>query len=109
MAYDEKLAKRMRAVMEGSPELVEKKMFGGVGFMLRGNMACGVHKDKMVLRIDRSQHDEIMSLPHTSPFDITGKAMKGWLLVQPEAIADDEQLAEWVQLGVDFALTLPPK
>jgi hypothetical protein len=109
MAYDEKLTERIRAALKDAPGMEEKKMFGGVGFMLRGNMACGVHKDRLVLRVDRQEHDEIMRMPHTSPFDITGKAMKGWLLVEPEGLESEKHFQEWVSMGVDYSLTLPPK
>jgi len=109
MAYDMELVKRIRARMEGLPTLEEKKMFGGVGFLLHGNMACGVHKNSMIVRVAPEKHTELMARPHTRPFDMTGRPMKGWLVVDPEGCRSEEQLDAWVKEGVDFALSLPPK
>ncbi|UCF60968.1 MAG: TfoX/Sxy family protein [Anaerolineaceae bacterium] len=109
MAYDEGLAQRVREMLDDPPSLVEKKMFGGVGFMLHGNMACGVHGDRLIVRIGPEGHEQAMSLPHTAPFDITGRAMKGWVMVEAAGYESDDDLNAWVQRGVDFALTLPPK
>ena len=83
MAYNEKLAERIRAELSGVP-FVEKKMFGGVGFLLHGNMACGVHKNSMIVRVDPEKHDALLKKPHTRPFDITGRPMKGWLIVDAD-------------------------
>ena len=109
MAYDEGLALRIREVLDELSGLVEKKMFGGVGFMVQGNMACGVHKDKLIVRVGPERHEEAMSRPHTRPFDITGRPMKGWVMVVADGYESDDDLKDWVQQGVDFALTLPPK
>ena len=109
MPYDLKLADRIRARIAGLPSLEEKKMFGGVGFLLNGNMACGVHKDSLVVRFNPEKHAELMARPHVRPFDMTGRPMKGWLLVEADGCRTDAQLAGWVQEGVDFALSLPPK
>jgi hypothetical protein len=84
-------------------------MFGGVGFMIDGNMACGVHKDLLVVRVGPDAHQAAMAKPHTLPFDITGRAMNGWVMVSAEGCAEDKALAAWVTEGVDFALTLPAK
>jgi hypothetical protein len=109
MAYDEGLAQRVREALDESTDLVEKKMFGGVGFMLRGNMACGVHKDMLIVRVGPENYEDAMNRPYTAPFDITGRAMKGWVMVQSEGYESDDDLRAWTQQGVDFALTLPPK
>ena len=109
MAYDLELAKRIRAKIAGLPTLEEKKMFGGVGFLLNGNLACGVNKDRMIVRVDPNKHAELLTRAHVHPFDITGKPMKGWLIVEPEGHKTDKQLSAWVKEGVDFALTLPKK
>ena len=109
MAYDEKLAVRIRDALGDQPGLVEKKMFGGVGFMVQGNMACGVHKDMLIVRVGPEAYDETMKYPHTRPFDMTGKAMKGWVMVEPGGFASEAELKEWVAAGLNFALTLPPK
>jgi TfoX/Sxy family transcriptional regulator of competence genes len=109
MAYDDVLGGRIRAILLGQPGLVEKKMFGGVGFMVQGNMACGVHKDMLIVRVGPEAYEETMSYPHTRPFDMTGRAMKGWVMVEPEGFETESQLKEWVRSGLEFALTLPPK
>jgi len=108
MAYDLKFAERMRAELQGVP-FVEKKMFGGVGFLLNGNLACGIYKDDMVLRIDPAKHEMFLKKKHAKPFALRGKPMKGWLLVEPDGCKTAKQLSAWIKEGVDFALTLPPK
>jgi hypothetical protein len=108
MAYDLKLAARIRLQLEGVT-FVEKKMFGGVGFLLQGNMACGVYKEDLVVRIDPEKHNALLKKPHAKVFDITGKPMKGWLLVEPGGVKTARQLSAWVKEGVEFAGTLPPK
>ena len=109
MAYDEKLAQKIRQVLADQQGLVEKKMFGGVGYMIRGNMACGVNKDKLIVRVGPQGHETAMARPHTLPFDITGTAMTGWVMVAPEGCMDDTDLRAWVQEGIDFSLTLLAK
>jgi TfoX/Sxy family transcriptional regulator of competence genes len=108
MAYDIKLAERIRFFLDGMP-VVEKKMFGGVGFLIHGNMACGVCKDDLVVRVDPEKHSALLKKSHAKVFDITGKPMKGWLLVEPGGVRTAKQLSVWVKEGIDFALTLPPK
>jgi TfoX/Sxy family transcriptional regulator of competence genes len=88
---------------------VEKKMFGGVGFLLNGNMACGVNKDNLILRVDPQKHAALLKKPHAKPFDLSGKPMKGWLVVEADGVKTDRQLGAWVKEGTEFALTLPPK
>ena len=109
MAYDEGLAQRIRDVLGEQPRLVEKKMFGGVGFMIHGNMACGVHKDALIVRVGPEGYEEALAKPHTRPFDMTGRPMKGWVMVTPDGYESDEVLEDWVQQGLDFALSLPAK
>ena len=109
MAYDEGLAGRIRDVLDQQPGLVEKKMFGGMAFLVHGNMACGVHKDMLMVRVGPDRYDEMMQIPETRPFDLTGRPMKGWLLVEPEGMDNKSTLKDWLKQGVDFALTLPPK
>jgi hypothetical protein len=109
MAYDEVLAERVNEIMDKFQDHEAKKMFGGVGYLLSGNMAVGVHKDKLIVRLGHDGFEEKMSMPHTVPFDITGKAMKGWLMVEPGGVESDEDLNYWIDQGVDFAKSLPPK
>ena len=108
MAYSLKLAERIRDQLEGMP-YVEKKMFGGVGYLLHGNMACGVIKDDLIVRVDPEKHAALLKRPHARPFDMTGRPMKGWLVVEPDGIKTAKQLSSWVRLGVEFAVTLPAK
>jgi TfoX/Sxy family transcriptional regulator of competence genes len=108
MAYNLKLAERIRSQLEGVP-FVEKKMFGGVGFLLNGNMTCGVNKDNLIVRVDPEKHVDLLKKPHTKPFDLTGKPMKGWLLVEADGVKTEKQLSAWVKDGVEFAATLPAK
>jgi hypothetical protein len=109
MAYDEGLAERVEQALGERPDLVAKKMFGGVGYMIRGNMACGVNKDALIVRVGPEQYEEALDKPHTKPFDITGRAMRGWVMVAAGGTESDEALADWIQQGVGFALSLPPK
>ena len=108
MAYNLKLAERIRSHLDGVP-VVEKKIFGGVGFLLNGNMACGVNKDNMIVRVDPEKQDTLLKKSYTKPFDLTGKPMKGWLLVDGDGVKTEKQLSAWVKEGVEFASTLPAK
>ena len=109
MAYDEGLAQRIQELLAGRPGLVEKKMFGGVGYMLHGNMACGVNKDDLIVRVAPDSNDELLARPHARQFDLTGRPMKGWILVAAAGYESDADLQEWVDLGVAYALSLPAK
>ena len=109
MAYDEGLAHRVRDLLAERPGLIEKKMFGGIAFMLQGNMACGVNKEDLIVRVGPEQYEAALATPHARPFDITGRAMKGWVMVGPEGYEADDALEAWVRQGIDFALSLPPK
>ena len=104
MAYDEKLADRIRKRLGQRAGLTEKKMFGGIGFMLNGNMAVGVHGDELIVRIAPERTDEALEQPHTRIFDMSGRPMKGWLLVGPGADFD-----AWIAEGASYAASLPPK
>jgi TfoX/Sxy family transcriptional regulator of competence genes len=108
MAYDEKLAGRIRNEL-GTIPFVERKMFGGVGFLVQGNMACGVRKRSMIVRVDPAKHESLLKKPGARVFDITGKPMKGWLMVDPDGYKTAKQLGAWVKEGIEFALTLPAK
>jgi len=109
MPYNIELARRMRDRLRETPHLTEKAMFGGVAFMVNGNMACGVHKQALIVRIGQAKHAQAMAQPHTHPFDLTGRPMPGWVLVDPESVASDEALHAWMQMGLDFANSLPAK
>jgi TfoX/Sxy family transcriptional regulator of competence genes len=109
MAYDEGLATRVREVLGDQPELVEKKMFGGLAFLLHGNMACGVRGEDLIVRVAAEAADAALREPGTRPFDLTGRPMKGWLLVDADGHAEDDDLRRWVDRGLAYANSLPPK
>jgi hypothetical protein len=110
VAYDEALAERIRELLAPREGLSERKMFGGIGFMVGGNMACGVSSgSELIVRLDPEEYERALAEPHARAFDMTGRPMRGWILVGPEAIATDEELAGWVDAGADFAASLPPK
>ena len=108
MAYDLKLADRIRSEL-GEVPMVEKKMFGGVGFLLNGNLACGVNINDLIVRVDPEKHTVLLKKPHVRPFEMTGRPMKGWLVVEAEGVKTDKQLSRWLKEGVEFASTLPEK
>jgi TfoX/Sxy family transcriptional regulator of competence genes len=109
MAYDELLAIRMRAALGSLPGLEEKKMFGGIGFLLNRNMACGVHKDYLIVRVGPQKHAAALVRPHTRPFDMTGHPMAGWIMVEPPGCATESALKDWLEQGLAFAQSLPAK
>ena len=108
MAYDEQLAARVRALLSDRADVSERKMFGGLTFMLGGNMCCGVNKDELIVRLDPEREDEALSRPHARPMDFTSRHMPGFITVQPEGL-DGEQLDRWVQDAVARAASLPRK
>ena len=109
MAYDEGLAERIREVVIDIPTITEKKMFGGIAFMKRDYMFCGVIDDMLMARVGPDNYPQIMDQPFVSEMDFTGRAMKGYVYVQPEGIESDESLSYWVNLCANFIDTLPPK
>jgi TfoX/Sxy family transcriptional regulator of competence genes len=108
VAYDERLAERVRRALSGREGLSEKKMFGGIAFMLRGNMCCGIVRDDLMVRVGPEGHEEALARPHARPMDFTGRPMKGMVYVGPQGIKSDADLAAWVRRGAEFAATLPP-
>src|SRR5216683_466388 len=102
MAFDEVLAQRLRQAAARRNGIEEKKMFGGIGFLLNGNMLVGVWKESLIVRLGPEEGDEALLEPHVKEFDITGRPMKGWVLVEPEGIEDDEQLKGWIQRARKF-------
>jgi TfoX/Sxy family transcriptional regulator of competence genes len=109
MSYDQGLAQRIHDFLVTQPELMEKKMFGGLCYMLQGNMCCGVVGNKLVLRINGPKYDELLEHKHISVVDFTGKPMRGFLYVDPTAIKTQQQLLEWLSHSIDYCLSLPPK
>jgi TfoX/Sxy family transcriptional regulator of competence genes len=110
VAYDEELAERMRDLLLGEPGVSEKRMFGGVGFMVDGNLAVAASsRGGMLVRVDPDAHEALLGEPHAAPFEMRGRSLRGWLFVDPAGLRGDEQLEEWVGRGVDFARSLPSK
>ena len=109
MAYDEQLAQRVRQALSSQDGIIEKKMFGGLAFMLHGNMSVGVEKDQLMVRVGPDRYEEALAQPHARPMDFTGRPMKGFVYVPLDGLSTDADLQEWVQLGLDFALSLPGK
>jgi TfoX/Sxy family transcriptional regulator of competence genes len=109
MAFDESLAARIRDALARKRGVVEKKMFGGVGFLLNGNMLVGVWKDSLIVRLGPDDGEEALLELHVREFDITGKPMKGWVLAEPEGVEDDDQLKGWIQRAMKFVGKLPAK
>lgn len=109
MAYSEELAERVRAILADRPDVVEKKMFGGLTFMLRGNMCCGIQQDGLMVRVGPERYAEALAQPHAHAMDLGGRPMRGMVKVALEGLASDAALAAWVQQGVQYASSLPAK
>jgi hypothetical protein len=107
MAYNRISAQRIRSALPNVPGLLEKKMFGGFGFILNGNMACGVHGDGLIVRLGPEKYQDALAQSHTRVFDLTGKPMSGWIVVDPAGLVEDAVLRQWVLQGLEFAQTLP--
>jgi TfoX/Sxy family transcriptional regulator of competence genes len=110
MAYDEALAERIRSMTSGEP-VVEKKMFGGLAFLLGGNMAVAASgQGGLLVRVDPAETEALLREPGAGPMEMGGRGgMAGWLRVSPDVVADDDVLSTWVRRGLDFAGSLPPK
>ncbi len=109
MAYDEALADRIRDVLAARSEVGERKMFGGIAFMVAGNMAVGVIGEDLMVRLDPADAEKALAEPHARPMDFTGKPAKNMVYVDPAGTESDRDLAAWVEAGADFASSLPPK
>jgi hypothetical protein len=109
MAYDEALADRVREVLGQTRGVTEREMFGGVAFMVAGNMCCGVTGSDLMVRVGPDLHHDALVRPHTREMDFTGVPSKGMVYVSPEGLADDAELDLWVRLGLAYATSLPPK
>ncbi|TAK06064.1 MAG: TfoX family protein [Candidatus Manganitrophaceae bacterium] len=109
MPYDKSLADRLQFFLKTRKDFSRKEMFGGVGFLLNGNMCVGVYKKFLILRLGKEEADRALKQKQANPFDITGRAMSGWVMVEKEGIRNEESLRKWVESAVDFVQTLPPK
>ncbi len=109
MAYSEKLAERITALLKPNKGLVIKKMFGGICYMLKEKMIAGIVEDKLMIRCMKEDYDSLLNKTHAGEMTFTGKPMKGFLYVAPEGIKTDKQLQKWLDVGIEFAKKSPPK
>ena len=109
MAFDETLAARVREILSPVAGFSEKKMFGGLCFLIHGNMCCGVLKAELVLRLEPEAAQELLSRPHTRPMDFTGRPLKGFVFIEAEGLVTDRQMHAWISTSLAFARSLPAK
>jgi TfoX/Sxy family transcriptional regulator of competence genes len=109
MAYDEGVAQRLREIFEDRKDITEKRMFGGIAFLLSGNMCCGVVGDTLMARVGPDRYEEALSRPHAREMDFTGRPMRGLVYVSPDGFESDSDLRSWVALSESFAVSLPAK
>jgi TfoX/Sxy family transcriptional regulator of competence genes len=109
MAFDEEVAARVRKALAGTRDVVEKRMFGGVAFMVRGNMCCGVIGDRLMLRVGPKGYETALSRPHAKAMDFTGRPMKGMVYVEPAGFASPRDLKKWIDRAMEFSFSLPAK
>ena len=110
MAYDEDLANRIRELLASGPEVTETKMFGGLAFLVGGNMAVAASgQGGLMVRVEPADTDSLLAKPHARPFEMRGRSMQGWLRVDDEGVRTKRQLEPWVKRGVEYARSLPPK
>jgi TfoX/Sxy family transcriptional regulator of competence genes len=109
MTFSELIARQIRSVMQNTPGLSERHMFGGIAFMLQGNMCCGVIEDNLVVRVGLDAYERALGEPHTRPMDFTGRPLPGFVYVERDGFANDASLREWIDRGLRFVRTLPPK
>ncbi len=109
MAYDEQVGERLRRALAGHSNVVERKMFGGISFMVSGHMCCGVAGDDLMARVGPAQYQGALDQLHTREMDFTGRPLRGYVYVAPAGFESDELLQEWVEMCLSFVRTLPPK
>ena len=109
MAFDEGLAQRLNELLADQPGVTEKKMFGGYGLLVRGNMCCGILGERLIARVGPQKYAEALRQPHVKEFNFTGRPMKGWVYVDAAGTDSDEDLERWVRQALDYVLTLPAK
>ena len=109
MAYNEKLAERIRKILKRRRNVCEKKMFGGLAFLLNGHMFCGVNKNNLMVRVGPERYDEALDEPHARPMDFTGRPLTGFVYVGPGGHRTEKSLTRWVNLAISFAASLPKK
>ena len=109
MAYDEGVAQRIREYLGSRDDVVEKRMFGGLAFMIAGNMCCGVIDDRLMVRVGLDAYEQALAQPHVHEMDFTGKPLRGLVYVWPDGFAEDGDLCDWIERGLSFVDTLLTK
>lgn len=109
MSYNQELEQRIDQLINSFGEITKKKMFGGIGYMMNGNMCFGIHKEYLILRLSTEKASEMLKEEYTKPFDITGRPMKGWVMISPDKIETEEKLSGFLETGIEFVKSLPPK
>ena len=109
MAYDEGIAERIRYAVADTPNVTEKKMFGGIAFLVNGHMCCGVTNETLMVRVGADNYESALARPHARTMDFTGKPLRGFVYVATAGFDTDDGLESWIRLGLDFVTTLPPK
>jgi TfoX/Sxy family transcriptional regulator of competence genes len=109
MAYDESLARRVRSQLANQVDLHERKMFGGLAFMVRGNMCCGIVGDELMVRVGSEQYAAALAQPDARAMDFTGRPMTGMVMIATDGLASDEALEQWIRRGIAFVSSLPSK
>lgn len=109
MAYSKSLAARIRQALAGRHGIAEKKLFGGIGFLLQGNLLVAVWQNSLIARLGHEAAEEALTRCDVGPFDVTGRPMRGWVMIEPDGLESDRQLAEWIDQATQFVATLPAK
>ena len=109
MPYNTELEYRIDLLTDRLGDITKRKMFGGVGYLMNGNMCFGIHKEYLILRTSKEKAEDLIKEEYAEPFDITGKPMKGWVMVSPDYVETDVKLLEILELGINFVRSLPPK
>ncbi len=109
MAFDERLAQRVREALGRKPGITEKRMFGGLCFLVNGNMCCGIEREKLMVRVGPEHYAAALMKPHARPMDFTGRPLRGFVFVMPQGVRDQRTLTRWVDLGLRHATSLPAK
>jgi TfoX/Sxy family transcriptional regulator of competence genes len=109
VGYDEGTAERVRRVLSGRRDVVEKRMVGGLSFMVNGNMCCGVAGEALMVRVGQQGYEQALAMPHVRPMEFAGRALAAFVCVDPPGYRSEKALRAWVQRGIDFVATLPPK
>ena len=109
VGYDQTTADRVRRILSGRPDVVEKKMVGGLSFSVKGAMCCGVTSTGLMVRVGADARDQVLAQPYVRPMEFAGRRLAGFVCIEPDGYRTDKQLAAWVERGIDFASSLPSR